>query len=434
MKAKTRVRSGLSLSISIPLLLTGAIASLAQISPTGFWVLPVNLSNVAGRSFQTTVARDPSTGDLFVAWTEDGVAAREEIMLRRWDQDTQRWQAAVNLSQSQDWERDGGPALVFDGQGHGLLIWTRTYSVSEGAPADGHDVLWRSWNGETWSPEMNLMHDVAYLPGSPGAFDLIPVETPDGILLFIVWGTTYRTTEYQDGAWSELSPWVTLDVSLAQVIRDASGTLHAAAYGENSAQWGYNAYFWDAYYLTYDGLNWSVPINLSSTDGVADNVGMAFDESGRLHFLWSDPCSKYSDESLESAIWERIYDGGTWSPNTRVTMYDPNQAINGFSLAADISGTLHLAWSEGIWVNGIHTDLKIYYRTGDGITWGPEEPVYTSPVDNRYPLIGVGDDGPFLTWREVFWAGGPLYDQEVYFSRRTSASHYFRTYLPLVKK
>jgi len=31
-------------------------------------------------------------------------------------------------------------------------------------------------------------------------------------------------------------------------------------------------------------------------------------------------------------------------------------------MAADVSGTLHLAWSEGLMVNGAHTDLDIYYQ------------------------------------------------------------------------
>ncbi len=54
-------------------------------------------------------------------------------------------------------------------------------------------------------------------------FGLIPVQLPDAILLFITWGTGYRTTEYRDGAWSELAPWVYLNVSLDQVIASPVG-------------------------------------------------------------------------------------------------------------------------------------------------------------------------------------------------------------------
>lgn len=379
------------------------------------WHLPANLSDISGRSFQTSVAREPSSGTLFVTWTDDGVAEREEILGRRWDQTYQSWLPTENLSQSEPWQRDGGAALVFDDHGHGFVVWTRTYAVSQGAPSDGYDVLWRSWDGSAWSTEAVLLHGDAYLPGSPGTFGLIPVETSDSIVLFIVWGTGYRTTEYLNGSWSEPSPWTDLDVTLAQIIADDEGTLHAAAFGENSINWGYNGWFQDAYYLTHDGTSWSVPLNLSFTDGVANYVGLAFDGNGQLHFLWSDPGSPYSDESLKSAIWERVKDGASWTPNAEATVYDEDQAINGFSLTADGSGILQLAWSEGLLVDGSQTDLDIYYQTGDRKAWGTEEEVNASSGESRYPVVVAGD-GAFIFWQE-----GPTLDRDVYFSRQIAA-------------
>lgn len=424
------------LPAAVVLLLIGLVTSLAQAEETIYWRPAVNLSNLAGRSFQATIARDPATGDLFVAWTDDGVTEWEEIMGRRWDRAAQAWLPVENLSQSEEWQRDGGPVLIFDHQGHGLLIWTRTYSTSQGAPTSGHDVLWRAWDGGGWSPEAVLYHGDSYLPGSPGTFGLVPVETPASILLFITWDNGYRTADYQDGAWTEVAPWTYLDVSLVQVIVGETGILHAAAFGENSSQWGYNRYFYDAYYLTYDGMNWSEPLNLSFTEGVANNVDMAFDRQGRLHFLWSDPDSSYSDESLKSAIWERVYENEIWTPNTEVTAYNPDQAINGFSLTADVTGTLHLAWSEGFMDDGAHTELDIYYRTGGGTTWGTEEPVFASDADSRYPLVRAGGGNAYLVWQEVLPKPPPqLPEQEIYFSQEAGVPpDRYWTHLPLVSK
>ncbi|MBN1136161.1 MAG: hypothetical protein JXM73_06230 [Anaerolineae bacterium] len=423
------------------LLVTLAVVRAGLVSATpdrSSWTLAKNLSHTPGRSFHSALAVNPVTGDAFAAWTDDGVATWEEVMGRRWDHTSQMWLAVENLSQSAEWARDGGPALVFDDQGHGLLVWTRTYSASQGAPASGHDVLWRAWDGAAWSAEQVLMHGEAVLPGSPGVFGLIPVRMPDTILLFITWGTSYRTAEYQDGAWSELSPWgyVSL-VSLDQVVADGAGKLHAAGYGPNSNQAGYNYWFDDAYYLTYDGAAWSEPVNLSYTDGIATSIGLAFDGQGRLHFLWSDPDSPFSDESLKSAIWERVYDGASWSPNVEVTADNDAQAINGFSLAAgaDVTGTLHLAWSEGLMDGGTHVDLEIYYQAGDGTDWGPEQRVYTSTADSRYPVLAVGSDSELLAWQEIFWAGGTLPDSEVYASYQVDliVPHTW-TCLPIVSK
>ena len=435
-------RRGRGLFTLFALVLTVAMADLAQaarLAPDD-WAPAKNLSSTPGRSFYNAVVVDPATGDAFVAWTDDGVALYEEVMGRRWDHASQMWLAVENLSQSAEWARDGGPTFVFDSQGHGLLIWTRTYSASQGAPASGHDVLWRAWDGAAWSPEQVLMHGVAALPGSPGVFGLIPVQMPDAILLFITWGTSYRTAEYQDGAWSELSPWGYVNlISLAQVIADDAGNLYAAGYGPNSNQSGLNYWFDDAYYLTSegDGATWSEPVNLSYTRGVATGIGLAFDGQGRLHFVWSDPDSPYSDESLTSAIWERVYDGVSWTPNVEVTAYNDAQAINGFSLTpgVDVTGTLHLAWSEGLMDGGTHVDLDIYYQSGDGMNWGSEQKVYTSTADSRYPALAVGSDGEFLTWQEVFWAGGTLPDSEVYaFYQVDVIVPHTWSYLPVVSK
>jgi hypothetical protein len=398
---------------------------------TAVWAPAHNLSNLPGDSTQATLALDPSTGGLFVAWVDAGVANRKEVVGRRWDGGSQTWEPglgspAENLSQS-EWD-DSGPHLFFDQQGDGLLLWTRRYSASQGAPTDGTDLLWRSWDGASWSDEAVLYHSDSYLPSSYG-YGLIPVETPDSVLLFVTWDRNYLTTEYQNGGWTALSSWTALSVQLAQVIRDDNGVLHAAAYGDNSSQIGFDWAFQDGYYLSNDGTSWTTPVNLSSTDGVVRDLGLAFDAQGYLHFLWSDPDSSYSSESLKSAIWERVFDGNTWTPNVEVTVYNTDQAINGFSLATGIGGGLHLAWSEGILSGGLHTTLGIYYRQGDGSTWGQEETVFTSAPDSRYPLLVMDGDIPFLVWQE-----GSSPDREIYFSRQVALSSLYKTYLPLIDK
>jgi hypothetical protein len=375
------------------------------------------------------MARNPISGDLFVVWTEQEPAQFAEILSRQWKQTDNTWTPVENLSNS-PWE-DRAAHLFFSCQGQGVLLWTRRYAAYQGAPADGTDLLWRSWRGTDWSPEQVLIHNDFVLPGSYG---LIPVETPNSILLFVTWSNAYRTTEYQGGAWSELSPWQYLsyqspDVNpeLTQIVRDDMGRLHAAAFGENSSQNAWDQYFNDAYYLSYDNGTWSVPLNLSYKTGVADHVGLAFDSQKRLHFLWSDPDSQFSSESDLSAIWERVYEGGVWTANHQVTAYHPSQAISDFSLATDVSGTLNLTWSEGIIEGYGHTDLDIYYQESDGTAWGPEQKVYTSTADSRFPSLAFTADGPAIAWQE-----GTSPTLDVYFSRSSNATHSYRLYLPLV--
>jgi hypothetical protein len=406
------------LLLIITLALGGAAAGLTQAASQGMsWSPPVQLSSSDGPAQWATLARDPASGDLFVAWEDHGTAERKEILGRRWDRTSETWMEIQNLSGS-EWQ-DGSPTLIFDRQGTGLLLWTRRYAASQGAPADGTDLMWRFWDGEGWSDEQVLMHTDGFMPGNWG---LIPTQTPDAILLTITWLSQYRWTRFQDGGWSLLTPWDTLgftnpDVNprLTQIQVDGEGLLHAAAFGENSSQNGWDYLYYDAYYLTYNGLDWSRPLNLSSTYGVADTVSMAFDRQGRLHFLWSDPDPIFSSESDISAIYERVYDGGTWTPNAQVTSYNDAQAISEFSLTTDVSDTLHLAWSEGFVFGFGHIDLDIYYQSGDGSAWSPEEQVYTSTADSRYPVLFADSEAASLVWEE-----GPLHEQDLYFSRKAT--------------
>jgi hypothetical protein len=403
------------LVVIVALALAGTAAGLALAgAPDADWSTPIQLSASPHPSRWATLASDPATGDLMVAWEDDPTDQLEEILSRRWDRGTETWTEIENLSAS-EWQ-DENPALAFDPLGTGLLVWTRRYAEYQGAPADGTDVMWRSWDGETWSDEHVLMHIDAFMPGT---FGLIPAVTADGVTLFITWIAEVRFTEYRNGGWSALSPWENLTVlfpgvnpQLAQVLVDEAGRLHAAAFGENNVQSGLDGYYHDAYYLTRDKGNWSEPLNLSFDGGIASGVGMAFDSQGRLHFLWSDP-KLLSSQSAKSAIWERVYDGETWTPRAEVTADNPYQAINGLSVTSDVSHTLHLAWSEGTIEGYWHTGLEIYYQTGDGTSWDPEAKVYTSTVESRYPGLVVDSEAASLVWEE-----GSAEEKEIYASRK----------------
>ena len=339
MNASQRPKQRLLLSLVPLLLLAGWTVLQAQSRrPADDWGIAQNLSQTLApdRSIQAVLAQSPTNGDLFAVWTDEGPNEEGEIRGRRWDRATQSWlpglaAAAEDFSQS-PWV-DKGPVVFFDQLGHAHLLWTRRQAASQGAPADATELMWRTWDGASWSPEAVLLHNDSYFPGN---YSFIPVETTDSILLILTFDVGYRLAEYQNGSWSAFSPWAYLDFVLADAVMDENGLLHVAAFGENSSQIGYDPWFFDGYYLIYDGVTWTQGMNMSGTRGVAHDVALVFDGQGKLHFLWSDPDSLYSSESLKSALWERVWDGATWSPNAEVTAYSQNQAINSFSLAPDV--------------------------------------------------------------------------------------------------
>ncbi len=244
------------------------------------------------------------------------------------------------------------------------------------------------------------------------------MQLSDSTLLFIALDNGYRVIEYTDGGWGEAGSWVYLNfpggvkLMLAKMIVDGEGLIHAAAYAANSSQAGMDRWFYDGYYLTFDGTTWSVPVNLSSTMGVARDVGIAFDGNSHPHLLWSDPNSRHSSESSKPAIWERVYDGDTWTASAEVTGYRQNQVVNTFSVRAGVTGTPHPAWSEGALVQGTQTAVGIHYQEGDGAVWGPEQAVQTWSGESRDPALDATGDDLHMIWQE-----GPDEPRDVYHSR-----------------
>ncbi len=428
-----RVRGLWVVVVSLLSLLGAVLWTTAQAqgpTPGADWSPAEQLSDTTApqRSWWHSMAQDPVDGDLLVVWTEQGGDAASEILGRRWDAATGMWlpplsAPALNLSDSP--HVDGGPGVFYDPQGCAHLLWTRRQSGTPETPTGLTELLWRVWDGAAWSPETVLLRDESYYPGQYG---LIPVPKADSVLLLLLFDRGYRMAEYKDESWSAFSPWVYLDVMLADAVIDSEGALHAAALGENSSTIGYDPWFYDAYYLSYDGASWTEAINLSSTDGVAHEVGLAFDRNGDLHFLWSDPDSFYSSESLKSTLWERVWDGSAWSANAAIVDDNPDQAIQSFDLTSDVTGTLHLAWSEGLIVNNAHTGLGIRYQAFKNKTWGPEEMVYTSTLSNDYPTMAWHPQFP-----AVSWVTGPITDTNILISMRSAPQGQpYRTYLPTI--
>ena len=406
------------------LLLLTLLGSTAAAFDADRWSPVQNLSSSPGRSRSVQLAQDPVTEMIHAVWVDEG-PGNEEILTRHRDPVDGNWTPVENLSQF-EW-MDSGPALLFDREGRGHLLWTRRYVV----PENGSDLMYRQWSDGAWQPEAVLDHNPSI---TPGPYGLVLTEKSDRVVLFVLWNEDYRYAEFQGGTWSTLTPWDrSLNVKLARAIADEQDGLHAAAYGPDSDP--NDPYFFDAYYLYHDGSGWTEPLNLSSIQGIAYDLDLAFDALGRVHFIWVDPDNPYSTESDKSAIWERVLDGGTWSPNVEITTDNADQTILDADLVAAPSptGTLHLAWSEGLLVGGAATDVDIYHQTGDGSSWSGEEQVFSSTLMSRNLSLLVNQQGDaYLAWEE----GEPISaTQEIFFTYQVPPmeiqSHVM---LPLVRK
>jgi hypothetical protein len=415
--------------VLLPLVLSGIVLAVgvAAVLPgiPAVWAPAVDLSQALGRCRQITLARDPLRGDVHVVWTERR-GSRWAIWHRYWRAADGAWELPANLTGFRQDER--GPVLAFDLSGNGHLLWTRRRLESQGAEADSTEIIHRTWDGQSWFSEQIISHLDSYLAVP---YNLVLVEA-DGIMnLFVSYGGGFAQAQLQNGSWSPLGEWNwTLGIGIAAAVADAMGNIHVAGYGPNSGTGAWDEYFSDAYYAVFDGSAWSTAINLSSTDGAAYDIDLAFDSSGRLHFIWSDQGSPYSSESTRSAIYERVLEGGAWSSNSEIIQYNPDQGVQDLELDVDDSATLHLAWAEGVLVDYVDTDIQIYYQGFDGTNWLEEQQVHMGPIGSWNLSMDASGGDVFLAWEE--W---PFGAEAVYFSSTRGdmgQTQVYHTWLPKI--
>jgi len=386
--------------------------------PLSSWPPPINLSENAGRSTFPAIAALNPAGDLLVLWVDYSQDSGGEVWARAFRGGG--WDPPINLSSSEG--RDEGAALYADGRGRAYAAWTHR------SIPGGSDLLCRRWEGGRWSPPELLEHTDTYQPTPYGLF-FVSGFGPT-LCLFVTMGSGIRHTCLQGETWEPLTPWVYLQ-GLSQVgtiVVGSDGLLHAAALGPNEdAPYGCDPWLDDAYYITSpDGISWSPPANLTYTGTIAYDVDLAWDREGALHFLWSDISPRCSIDSERSAVYERVWSGGTWGPRRDVSTPKEGQAVEDLELAAGPGGMLHLAWSEGVFdEDGQAVNLGIHYRRWAGGDWEEEEVVWASSADSiNVGLSLIGGIVPALVWEE-----GPSTAEEVYFSRR---GELIRRFLPLV--
>lgn len=389
--------------------------------PARGWIAPIRITTRAHVLGGTQLLYDSQTGDVHVFWC-DNLSGTTAIAYRRWIAESQMWTPTQNLSSSPWSSLSPSACLEADGTMH--LVWCQIYAASEGAPADGTDILYRRYERGYWSEAQVIHHDPFYLTGG---YQLVLLKAQDRLYAFASHGLASSYMYQQDGMWTDMAPW---DYRISVYTGAVEGdTIHLAGFGLNSSQWMYDRYFVDAYYTRFDGQNFSEPVNISSVDGVAQDVALAIDGSGQVHLVWTDTGSPFSSESQGSALYERVWAGGEWGPNLPISTPNPNQAVRDVELVSDEAGGLHLAWSEGLLEQMRAIAVNLHYAHNDGRGWGSEEVILPSETSRENLALDATASEVYLTWME----GETPPEQALYFST-TDPSVYdtplYPVYLP----
>jgi hypothetical protein len=395
--------------------------------PAAAWTPGLNLSAAAGSSNMPNVARVAGSEALWSVWS-DNSAGQWEVLGRQRPRAAEPWDDPLNLSD--DLHADEGAVLYADSQGRLHLAWTRRDASEQ---VLGTQLLYRQWADGVWSPAVVIDDDPdVHIPSPYGLF--FCQDAGSTLWLFLNLGSGVSHTRLQAGGWDPLSPWayVTGMQGMGAIIAGSDGLFHVAALGKNEGNLGgpYDPFLEDAYYATTDGTTWSPLVNLAMTGTVAFDLGLAWDESAALHLLWTDIHPMGSVDSEKSAVYERILSGGSWSERVELTRPNVDQAVEDLAVLAEPDGSLHLAWSEGVFSGSAALDLSIRYLHWETGRWGIEETVFTSTLTSMNVDVALG--GP-LGEPAVVWEEGPALGEEAYFSERQLLLP-FRVFVPLVQR
>ena len=154
-------------------------------------------------------------------------------------------------------------------------------------------------------------------------------------------------------------------------------------------QWNADSNSWDLYYTMYDGVFWSQSKNITqqyASSNTSHFSSMVVDSNDNLHVVYGAPINNYN-------IFYIYYDGVSWSSplNLSNVPWDADCPC----IAIDSLNHLHVVWRERI------TDAPIVYTYNDGMSWSSPEAVVTIPGGQSFaPCIVIdSQDYPQLVWQ-----------------------------------
>ena len=138
--------------------------------------------------------------------------------------------------------------------------------------------------------------------------------------------------------------------------------------------------------------DWSAARRLTWTADASDTPAVAADTTGSVHVAWSD----YTPGNPE-IYYKKSGDGGaTWGAVKRITWTSGDSFAP--TLASDSGGGIHL-----VWYDNTPGGNEIYYRksTDGGSTWGAVTRLTWTSGDSVFPVIALdGNDRVHVLWSD----------------------------------
>ncbi len=296
------------------------------------------------------------------------------------------WSVDMRLTDDLQW--DAGPSVTHTSDGKIWVVWTS-------ARTGNNEIFYKTYDGSVWSNETRLTND-------PGR-DINPcvIEAADG-KIWVVWNTYRSSLDYDiyykifDGfSWSS-------DLQLVTTLQDDNNpSITQAADGKIWIAWSsVRTGDPEIFYKVFDGLSWSTDQQLtvdSNSDDEDPYIVQMMD--GKIWVVYSKTAQatgKWGD------IYYKTFDGSSWSAETQVTSNPLNDTHP--AVMQSVNGRIWVTWDSDR--DGLNNE-NIFYKIFDGTSWSPDTRLTNAMEPDKTPSITQNVDASI--W--VVWASQRLQDQ-----------------------
>ena len=144
---------------------------------------------------------------------------------------------------------------------------------------------------------------------------------------------------------------------------------------------------------------WTTPVNISNDWPNSEAPQAAVDGSGKVYVVWTN-----WKGGLSRDIMFNTNKSGQWETPSLVTPVFHGIDDVGFpSIAATSDGTVHFAYHDAGWFNGVAT-MEIFWRQYSNGAWGDMVQLANTPGSSSYVNLSVSpvDNTLFAAWMEDF--------------------------------
>ena len=304
------------------------------------WATDARITEDPGWDVSPSVAQ-ASDGRIWVVWTSSRTG-NNEIFCKVYDGSA--WSGDTQLTN--DPEKDVSPSVMQATDGRIWVVWNTYRGTLD------YDIYYKVFDGVSWSEDTELVIGLTD-DNSPSI-----AQATEGDI-WVIW-SSLRTGDAEifykvyDGVnWSSEAR-LTIDSNsddeypCIMQARDGKIWVAYSKTARATGKWG------DIYYRTFDGAGWSAEIQLTSH--LLDDVHPALMQSinDRIWLTWESD----RDGGSNSNIYYRIFNGVSWTSDTRLTnAMEPDQTP---AIAQTSNASILMVWAS----RRIEEQFDIYCRKG----------------------------------------------------------------------